>query len=550
MAKIKIERSNRQIAQFQNTPIGAAALPVNQIGGMVEQGFVAIGNSIKRVAEKTKAVEDRNNIHDLSIEALPAITDNYDKYNGSTNVADSLTFLQSLDIENFDSLLKDQNKEVKDGFKTFLQKQQLQLFPKLKNEITARHVIKSKETDKSILDGHVKNMAEPDGQTKFFGTSEFDSWFDDPKNKIRYSAKEFSNLKTSYEEKAFELQLINNARSGNIDLLDDNVRKDILSKVNPKRAKGILEALRNADNSFIAKQEQDIIFREKLNKEQKISNFSSFLVSLNNHRLNPTSETNANLPSLDDIYDARQSGAISNSQYETLLRFYSDGGTTLSDPVIEDIINSQFALADTFEKIDALQESVNIDPNISANLSVDSIIRTNGLVKKYKENRTFAREHRDFLDLLKINTKKVSDQAMEIASVFGKSADFDQQVRANTIIKEFNRLTVDENYSPEQAYEEVINRLTKTELPELIDLPQPRSVKIIDFKEQLRQDPKGTFETMRKDVAINFKTTNNMSQYKEDMTRIDRLEDVLGVRLSVFDKDLDGALGKKLKKEN
>ena len=79
MAKIKIERSNRQVAQLQNTPIGAAALPVNQIGGMVEQGFVAIGNSIKRVAEKTKAVEDRNNIHDLSIKALPTVTENYDK---------------------------------------------------------------------------------------------------------------------------------------------------------------------------------------------------------------------------------------------------------------------------------------------------------------------------------------------------------------------------------------------------------------------------------------------------------------------------------------
>ena len=49
MAKIKIERSNRQVAQFQNTPIGAVSLPVNQIGGMVEQGFTAIGNSIKRV---------------------------------------------------------------------------------------------------------------------------------------------------------------------------------------------------------------------------------------------------------------------------------------------------------------------------------------------------------------------------------------------------------------------------------------------------------------------------------------------------------------------
>ena len=549
MAKIKIERSNRQAAQFQTTPTSAAALPVFQIGNQVEAGFNAIGNSIKRVAEKTKAVEDRNNIHDLSIEALPAITDNYDKYNNSTNVADSLTFLQSLDIKNFDSLLKDQNKEVKDGFKTFLQKQQLQLFPKLKNEITARHIIKSKSTDDDLLNGYVKDMASPNGQDQFIGNQDFDSFFKDPKVQVRYSKKELTKKEKDFREKAFELQLINNARSGNIDLLNNNVRKDILSKVNPNRAKGILEALRNADNSFVAKQEQDIIFREKQNRDQKIANFSDLLVSLNNHRLNPTSETNANLPTLDDIYDARQSGAISNSQYETLLRFYSDAGTKLSDPVIEDIINSQFALADTFEKIDVLQESVNIDPNISANLSVDSIIRTNGLVKKYKENRTFAREHRDFLDLLKINTKKVSDQAMEIASVFGKSADFDQQVRANTIIKEFNRLTVDENYSPEQAYEEVINRLTKNELPELIDLPQPRSVKIIDFKEQLRNDPKGTFENMRKDVAINFKTTKNISQYKEDMKRIDRLEDVLGVRLSVFDKDLDGALGKKLKKD-
>ena len=34
------------------------------------------------------------------------------------------------------------------------------------------------------------------------------------------------------------------------------------------------------------------------------------------------------------------------------------------------------------------------------------------------------------------------------------------------------------------------------------------------------------------------------------MKRTDRLEDLLGVRLSVFDKKLDGALGKELKKDN
>ena len=55
---------------------------------------------------------------------------------------------------------------------------------------------------------------------------------------------------------------------------------------------------------------------------------------------------------------------------------------------------------------------------------------------------------------------------------------------------------------------------------------------------------------MRKDVALNFKSLNNISQYKEDMKRIDQLEDVFNVRLDVFDDDIDKALGKKLKKDN
>ena len=71
----------------------------------------------------------------------------------------------------------------------------------------------------------------------------------------------------------------------------------------------------------------------------------------------------------------------------------------------------------------------------------------------------------------------------------------------------------------------------------------------LDFKEQLRKDPKNTFNTMRQDVAVNFKTTKNMSQYKEDMKRIDRLEDVFGVRLSIFNNDINKALGKELKEK-
>ena len=53
MAKIKIERSNRQAAQFQGTPTSAAALPVFQIGAMVEQGFNALTKPIVDAAKLT-----------------------------------------------------------------------------------------------------------------------------------------------------------------------------------------------------------------------------------------------------------------------------------------------------------------------------------------------------------------------------------------------------------------------------------------------------------------------------------------------------------------
>ncbi len=68
MAKIKIERSNRQVAQFQGTPTSAAALPVFQIGSMVEQGFNALTKPIVAAARLTKKQEDKNTLRKLKLE--------------------------------------------------------------------------------------------------------------------------------------------------------------------------------------------------------------------------------------------------------------------------------------------------------------------------------------------------------------------------------------------------------------------------------------------------------------------------------------------------
>ena len=53
---------------------------------------------------------------------------------------------------------------------------------------------------------------------------------------------------------------------------------------------------------------------------------------------------------------------------------------------------------------------------------------------------------------------------------------------------ESDDLTLNKNFTPEQAYAEVIKKLSKKELPELHDLEQPKSVSINNFKEELNGD--------------------------------------------------------------
>ena len=60
MAVIKIQRSDRGVAQFKTPPLGSAALPVFQIGAMVEQGFNALTKPIADAAKLTKKQEERH----------------------------------------------------------------------------------------------------------------------------------------------------------------------------------------------------------------------------------------------------------------------------------------------------------------------------------------------------------------------------------------------------------------------------------------------------------------------------------------------------------
>jgi hypothetical protein len=154
--------------------------------------------------------------------------------------------------------------------------------------------------------------------------------------------------------------------------------------------------------------------------------------------------------------------------------------------------------------------------------------------------------------LLDIGSKRILKTSKSL-NVFGstKQGDYDFLVRAEARIAEYDDLTLNKNFTPEQAYVEVIKKFKKEELPELHDLEQPKSVSINNIDEQLKARPKDMFNELRNDVAKAYAISKDINTYKDDLRKIDLIEDVYDTRLIIFENDKNKALGSvfKTKKE-
>ena len=272
--------------------------------------------------------------------------------------------------------------------------------------------------------------------------------------------------------------------------MNNEQRNNILSALPVKSQRAVIDKVRNNIVSEGIKLREENVFAEKQDKKLKMTTFTTALLSINDARLNQTDENISRNPSLDDLYDLKQNGALNSSQYETLLRFKAND-KKLDDQGILQIVNAEFALADSVEKVDSLQENVNLNPEITNGLTPKSIIKFNQLADKYKSDTTFGTEDKKFRELIDIGSKRVLKSSGSM-NIFGsaKKGDYDFLVRAEARINEYDDLTLNKNFTPEQAYAEVIKKFSKDELPELHDLEQPTSVSISNFKEELAAHPK------------------------------------------------------------
>jgi len=548
MAILKIEEVKGNVNTGKNPGSSRLALPLS-IANQQAQGFKAFTDGVVNLYAAQKQEEDLNEaqsiVDDLNINLIKS----FNKYKNGSNLDLAIKgFNEEVDYENFKDL--GSNKRVKKEVKDYVQKFQRKYSLDLLGKVTENHQEITKARKTQQLNQLVLDQIDG-GANAVFAERDYQSFWTDPVNLEYYGAEGLEKLKQEKDLELLELALIKGAQNKQVNLLDDEQRKAILDALPIKSQKAVIDKIRTDFVSRSLALQEERIFEEKKDKQFKIETFTTALLAINDHRNMPTEENFKRVPSLDDLYDLKQSGAINSSQYEQLLRFKAND-KKIDDQAILQIVNAEFALADTVEKIDSLQEDINLNPDITKGLTPGSIIKFNKLVEKYKTDTTFGTQDKKFRELLDIGSKRILKTSQSL-NVFGssKQGDYDFLVRAEARIAEYDDLTLNKNFTPEQAYVEVIKKFKKEELPELHDLEQPKSVSINNMKEQLNSHPKDTFNELRNDVAKQYAITKDINTYKDDLRKIDLIEDVYDTRLIIFENDQDKALGSvfKTKKE-
>ncbi len=543
MAILKIEQVQGKVNTGNVPRASALALPLS-IANQEAAGFKAFSDGVVTLYAAQKKEEDLNEAQSITESLSIDLIKSYNKHKKGSNLELALDgFQEDVKYENFKDL--GSNKRVKKEVRNYVNKFRSKYALDLLGKVTENHQDITKARKTQTLNKMVKDQV-AGGKDGIIAQRDYQSFWTDPLNLEYYGAEGLEKLKQEKDLEILELAYIQGGNTGQVNLFNNEQRSEILSSLPLKSQKGVIEKIRNGAVSRAIKSQEDIIFKEKKDKQFKIETFTTALLAINDARLNSTDENIARNPSLDDLYDLKQSGAINSSQYNQLLRFKAND-KTLDNPEILQIVNASFALADSVEKIDSLQEDVNLNPDIMDGLTAKSIITFNKMADKYKKDTTFGTEDQKFRDLLDIGTKRISKGKSGIFNSSGKPANNDILIRAEARLNEYNDLTLNKNYTPEQAYAEVIKKLKKDELPELHDLEQPRSVSIKNFKEELNAHPKDTFIEMRKEVALAYKESGDLETYKDDLRKIDIIEDTYDTRLVIYDGNQDNALGRQFK---
>ena len=524
MAVIKIQRSDRQAAQYKTTPTSAAALPVFQIGAMVEQGFNALTKPILDAAKLTKKQEDKNSLRKLKLETYPKISEALGKYNNETDISKLTNFISDLDTKNFEDLVKDQNKDVKQAFNNYLADTVDKNYDNLYAKIISNHTERSYANDLDDIMSWDKDEASDDLKTRLYGSGQKNIFLNDPDNEKRYSSKAWKKLQEDSKKRTLTFQLAFRTKNNPFSVYE--LGSELEELVGVEDAK-VVRA--NAATAIVSKYVEERNFdeiKEKADTKAKVSNFAYML-------------NNNQTFTVDDVNDMFKADQINSAQRNALYKVKL-GIIEPSEENTLTLINGAIHSAEGIEDLDAIESAVLTSPELADKLGIKDLEKFIQIFDKYKNDRPGFIEYKETRKLLNEDLKR-TEEAQQMTFRIGPKLSIQTTVPKTEILGlGYYDDLIRNGYSAEDAYIEVSERYLNTDnLPNIYNIAVTKSIRLDPpSKEELKAGKvtaDSYFKNYRDEAAKVFDQTKDLQTYTEDMDALDSIEDMFYVRKQRFE---------------
>ena len=531
MAKITIKPSEMKVAASNVTNVSSAGIPI-QTAIFLGRDISRAGAEIQKLRQETRLKEDKNRFYELTDEIGKDLDLRSSKFNNLSDLDIALDlFDNEVNIKNYKSTLNKENKEVQNLVSQWLYKERGSRRTQLVSKVTKKHLEKSLFTDTNYLNSLSIDAASSDVYKRNAAIDEIGLWFNDPVNKTTYGELGLAQKKQEIELQVKRNQLLFKTQNNPIDVVKNAAA--IRNEFNSEEAELIIEKAKKMIASQEFQRDQEDYEFELLDQRQKVQNFTEILLRFNS--------AVAERPTLDDIIDYEKSGKLNSAQANQLLKVYA-GEDQVSSDYILDAVFGQMRIAKTVDDIDTLQRTLNLEPAVLQALNVTDVTTFNQIFEKYKKDTKEFADFKHYESILDADLGKLDSQKVR-GYGFGRSKSTVENPSQDKLEtkRRLNgkRLYLDlvlNNVRPEDAYLKVLKEtLTKDVLPTIRELIQPVTVSIASPETfESNFDSKKFFEDLRKQAAENFNKSGNFQLFKEDIKRLDTIEDTVELRYSIL----------------
>ena len=524
MANIKIQRSGRRVAPFESTQVSAAALPVFQIGAMVEKGITELFKPIEDAKKKTKKTQDTNDARALLLETNKLIVLEADKHKNSSNVADVETFFENTKLSKFEELLKPYNKEVKNLFATELYKTTNDTGMKLFANVLKNHGELTQDNKKKDLFNLNLMEASNNPEKRYKAAILKEEYFSNTDNLNIFGAVELNKMK---EESVIETKLMQyqfRTKNNPMDIIllgEKHIANDL---ANEELAKQVID---NAKNTLISKSIQEDKINElnfKADTDQKLSNFTYILTKLNADDIEIT---------LDNINDLYKKDQLNSAQRDALYDLFANP-TKLSDQNVIDMVEGLMMIAETVEDIDELQRQVLSDPEYVASLGLTEFSKYNSIFEKYQKNLPAFKEYQKNKKLLEADLGKVTNSITFVQSLKGGSnVKPNEKLRINAV-DYYDKLIID-GATPADAYIQTTEAFLRgNNIPVVQNFTNISSITLNKPTEDEKKNPSLYIENKTKELTQLYKNGSiDIKTFSNDLSALDSIDNLITLRMEL-----------------